>query len=73
MYQQYLAYCLDLFNEKYAHIYGEKKLTSSIDSELVEFSEDGSAYPHGIGGTNYIQGMAPSFRIYCNSEQVWDA
>ncbi len=56
--------CLIEFNEKYGAMYGERKYHSYEDAEaagdadkpdlLVEFSENGSAYPHGAFGIGYI-------------------
>lgn len=46
--------CLQEYNEKFGE---NRTLIESDDYEpgdVVEFSEDGSAYPHGRGGTNHI-------------------
>lgn len=34
--------CLEEYHERH------------IDCDFVEFSEDGDAYPHGIGGVNWV-------------------
>lgn len=48
--------CLEAYNAKYAE---SRSLTDP--ENLVEFSENGSAYPHGIGGTNYIPNAVMTF------------
>lgn len=56
-YDAWLADCLVEFNEAYNEA---RTMTNAPDDglydpgDLVEFSEDGSAYPHGVGGTNWI-------------------
>lgn len=58
-YRLWLDDCLVEFNQKH----GEKRLYHQdncvVDYEpaqLVEFGQDGNAYPHGRGGTNVIYG-----------------
>ena len=46
--------CLAEFNAKYKSIYGNRVLDGD-GPKVVEFSEDGDAYPHGIGGTNHVK------------------
>lgn len=55
-YERWQDDCLAEFNEKY----GEHRLYHSMPEEykpwqLVEFSDMGDAYPHGIGGTGHIK------------------
>jgi hypothetical protein len=53
-YRRWLADCLREFNARY----GEQRRLLADDhanpGDVVEFAEDGSAYPHGAGGTNWI-------------------
>lgn len=61
-YQRWLDDCLQEFMEKYGHTqfggprYHQHMEPPDGDDEawLVEFGEDGTAYPHGIGGVTYI-------------------
>ena len=62
--RQYMAWldaALREFNERWGEVFGVRKYHSGncpedYDSwDLVEFAEDGTAYPHGIGGTTYIR------------------
>lgn len=62
-YRAWLAHCLHQYN----CAFGENRLYYCIPdpipedycpSQLVEFSESGDAYPHGLGGTNWIPKMA---------------
>lgn len=56
-YDQWLAACLIEFNERF----GECRKFVQIPEKpynpdkVVEFAEDGTAYPHGSGGVNYIR------------------
>ena len=55
-YEQWQQDCLTQYNKRY----GENRILYHHAGEdyepgnVVEFSEDGTAYPHGRGGTNYI-------------------
>lgn len=42
--------CLAEWNRRY----GEKRVLGVNGPNCIEFSEDGDAYPHGIGGTNWV-------------------
>ena len=57
-YEQWLDACLEEFNERYGQsrkYHQESDIPKNYDpGDFVEFGEDGTAYPHGIGGTNYI-------------------
>ena len=55
-YRKWLDDCLDEFNERYRpRKYHQETVPDDNDpGSFVEFSEDGNAYPHGLGGTNFI-------------------
>ena len=62
---------LEKFNEEYGRWCGVRKFYESSDEvdpdDLVEFSENGSAYPHSkVGGTGYIPNAVPSFDEFMN-------
>ncbi len=50
-YDQWLTDCLDEWNEKY----DTNRVLGVDGSNCIEFSEDGDAYPHGIGGTGHVR------------------
>lgn len=53
-YEKWQADCLAEYNEKFGE---SRTLVPEGDynpGDVVEFGENGSAYPHGSGGTNYI-------------------
>jgi len=58
-YDRWLADCLVEFNQRYGE---SRKYTEFPEvypddydpGQLVEFAENGDAYPHGYGGTNWI-------------------
>ncbi len=53
-YDKWQADCLEEYNRKFGE---NRTLIPEGDYEpgtVVEFAEDGSAYPHGAGGTNWI-------------------
>lgn len=55
-YERWQNDCLTEFNRKFGE---QRTLHTAPDNdydpgELVEFGEDGTAYPHGIWGTNFI-------------------
>ena len=52
-YDRWEADCLDEWNAKYSDVLGEKTLGTD-GSSCIEFAENGSAYPHGIGGTLHM-------------------
>lgn len=70
--QQYglwLDAALREFNERWGDVFGVRKYhqhTCPDDydpGDLVEIAEDGTVYPHGIGGTTYITGaVTPWYR-----------
>lgn len=57
IYDQWLVACLAEYNEKF----GESRHFFQVPQgnydpgDVVEFAEDGTAYPHGKGGVNYIR------------------
>lgn len=62
-YKRWLDDCLEEFMEKYGdtqyggpryHPYMDPPAGAGDEAWLIEFGEDGSAYPHGIGGIAYI-------------------
>ena len=70
-YEKWQQECLREFNERYSEIYGIRKYTDwdameetpgAESWDLVEFAEDGTAYPHGIGGINYVPGAVTLWR-----------
>lgn len=55
-YSQWLNDCLVEYNSKvnFPRKYHQETVPQDYDpGDLVEFSEDGDAYPHGAGGTNW--------------------
>lgn len=58
-YEKWQADCLEEYNKRYNE---ERKFFAMPDEfpddyepgQLVEFAEDGDAYPHGYGGTGHI-------------------
>lgn len=63
-YDKWLADCLIEFNERF----GESRLLLPDDLDyddpglFVEFTEEGSAYPHSLCGTNWIRGAVTPWR-----------
>ncbi len=58
-YRAWLDECLAEYNARFQDrraYHQESAPTDYTTGLLVEFAEDGTAYPHGIGGTNYIPG-----------------
>lgn len=54
-YEQWLDDCLAEFNARYGEARKYHTAPAEYDpGELVEFSDDGGAYLHGIGGTSFI-------------------
>ena len=59
-YEKWHNDCLKEFNEGYGRTFGVRKIHTVLSDDydpddLVEFAEDGSAYPHSVGGgTNYV-------------------
>jgi hypothetical protein len=58
-YERWKEECLVEYNTRFnenRHYFEKPGQTIGYDAEdLVEFGEDGTAYPHGIGGTNTIK------------------
>ena len=59
-YRAWLDASLIQFNERYKdnRKYHQESLPDPVNydpGELVEIADDGSAYPHGAGGTNHIR------------------
>jgi hypothetical protein len=64
-YDDWLAASLGEFNERY----GENRTLHCVPDDcdydpgdVVEFSEDGDAYPHGAGGTGHIRKAVTPWR-----------
>lgn len=55
-YLNWLDECLEEYNERFhPREFHQGTCPYFYDpGDFVEFSEDGAAYPHGIGGTNFI-------------------
>lgn len=61
-YSQWLNDCLVEYNSKvdFPRKYHQETLPDPVNydpGDLVEFTEDGNAYPHSVCGTNYIPRM----------------
>ena len=56
-YEKWLNDCLEEFNKRFCEtrVFHTDDSKNTYSSNLVEFSQNGHAYPHGIGGTNYIE------------------
>jgi len=66
-YRMWLDDCLEQYNEQYRpRQYHQETVPENYQAdELVEFAENGDAYPHGLGGTNHIPHVVTSWE---NSE-----
>lgn len=55
-YRKWLDDCLEEWNTQYdPRKFHQESVTGDYETfELVEFTEDGNAYPHGIGGTGHV-------------------
>jgi len=56
-YEQWQKDCLAEYNERFREsrsLYAAPDDGDYEPGDLVEFGEDGTAYPHGAGGINYI-------------------
>lgn len=56
-YRRWLDACLVEYNKRFQEnrpYHQENCQPTYHPVDLVEFSEDGDAYPHGMGGTNWI-------------------
>ena len=63
-YEKWLIDCLREYNMKFreSRKYYTTPETDGYDAaDLVEFSEDGAAYPHGCGGTGYVKNAVTSW------------
>lgn len=64
LYREWLDHCLDQFPDREYH---QENVPENYDpAKLIEFAEDGDAYPHGIGGTGHIKRAVISFDEFCN-------
>jgi hypothetical protein len=68
-YERWLANCLQEFNERFGEnrLYFAPPETYPDDycpGQLVEFAEDGDAYPHGPGGTGHISKAVTPFKTW---------
>ena len=66
-YGEWQAQCLREYNERYneTRIYFEcpdPEPDNYEPGQLVEFGENGTAYPHGSGGINYINGAVTPWK-----------
>ena len=66
-YEKWLESCLKEYNEKYNenrkyYDFEEANEKDADPDELVEFAEDGTAYPHSWFGTNYIKNAVTSWQ-----------
>ncbi len=63
-YEQWQRDCLDEYNERFCENreYCEPPEHDVDPGLIVEFGEDGSAYPHGIGGTSHIPDAVKPWR-----------
>lgn len=65
MYEHWQRHCLKQFNERFNENRTTYEWSEDTDPEtLVEFSEDGSAYPHGIGGTTHIPNAVTPWSLF---------
>lgn len=71
-YFRWLDDCLEEFNERWGNtLFGYRKYWAEPSEEddpdyepwdLVEFDEDGTAWPHGIGGSTYIKNAVTKWK-----------
>ena len=64
-YDKWLKQALEEYNKKFKENrkYYEVPSTDYDPADVVEFSDKGDAYPHGIGGTGHIPNAVTP---YCN-------
>ena len=70
-YRRWQDDCLQEYLERYGHTqFGGPRYHSYMEPPegeeeawLVEFSDDGAAYPHGIGGVAYIPNAVTPWRL----------
>jgi hypothetical protein len=62
--RKWLESCLEEFNAKLgdARLYYEPPDHDYFPGDLVEFADNGDAYPHGIGGINHVVNAVTSWQ-----------